>query len=300
LRGDKLRGGFNLVRMKGRDDQWLLIKSDDEFAKPGWALELRSGERLEETGEARKKKREGRGRRPVKKLRHDVDEAPDYARTVAIDVQEGHVVDYLVCDNSATLLYVANLGAIELHPWNSRTRNPDHPDWVVFDLDPGEGVAFAAICEVALLLKDVMSRAGLECFAKTSGSRGIHVYAPLKPVHGYEEVADFAERAASIVAREIPRLATVERSLRKRPRRTVYVDHLQNARGKSVVAPYSARPRPGATVSAPLDWAEVKKGKITPQDFTIENMLKRIERKGDLFKPTLKLRQRLGASALSI
>ena len=161
---------------------------------------------------------------------HDVDEAPDYARAVALEVEEGHVVDYLVCDNLATLLYVTNLGAIERHPWNSRARNPDRPDWVVFDLDPGEGVEFAAICEVALRLKDVIGRADLECFAKTSGSRGIHVYVPLKPVHGYEEVADFAERVASIVASDLPRLATVERSLKKRPRGSVYVDHLQNAR----------------------------------------------------------------------
>lgn len=387
LRGDKLRGGFNLIRMKGRDDQWLLIKSDDEFARPGWSLELRAGGRIEETGGARKK-RVSRAHRPVKKLRamakpgtrpiaasrafkakelhgdvdlkvgkeivsltnldkvywpedgytkgdlvrgyyeiakyilpylkdrplilkrypngidkpffhqHDVDEAPDYARTVEIEVEEGRLVNYLVCDNLATLLYVANLGAIELHPWNSRTRNLDRPDWVVFDLDPGEGVEFAAICEVALRVKDVIGRAGLECFAKTSGSRGIHVYAPLKPVHGYEEVADFAERAASIVASELPRLATVERSLKKRPRRSVYVDHFQNARGKSVVAPYSARPRPGATVSAPLDWAEVKRGKITPQDFTIKNIRKRVERKGDLFSPVLKLKQRPEAGAL--
>jgi DNA ligase D-like protein (predicted polymerase)/DNA ligase D-like protein (predicted 3'-phosphoesterase) len=388
LRGDKLRGGFNLVRMKGRDGQWLLIKSDDEFAQPGWTLELRTGGRIEEVGGARKMKRVSRERWPVKTFRakarrqrrpvaashamkakeltgdldlkvgkaivsltnldkvywpeegytkgdlvryyyeiakyilpylkdrplilkrypngidkpsfhqHDVAEPPEYARTIALNVEEGHVVDYLVCDNLATLLYVANLGAIELHPWNSRTRNLDHPDWVVFDLDPGEGVEFAVICEVALSLKDVIGRAGLDCFAKTSGSRGIHVYAPLKPVHGYEDVADFAEWAASIVASELPRLTTVERSLKKRPRGSVYVDHFQNARGKSVVAPYSARPRPGATVSAPLDWAEVKRGKITPQDFTIENMRNRIERKGDLFSPALKLRQRLEWGAI--
>ncbi|MBO0724440.1 MAG: non-homologous end-joining DNA ligase [Blastocatellia bacterium] len=388
LRGDKLRGGFNLIRMKGRDDQWLLIKSDDEFAQPDWTLELRTGELVEETARPRKKKRKGRAHHPAPKTRaktkresrpmaasrvfmakelsgdvdlkvgnevvaltsldkvywpedgytkgdlvryyyeiakyilpylkdrplilkrypnginkpsfhqHDVDDAPDYARTIALDVEVGHTVDYLICDNLATLLYVTNLGAIERHPWNSRARNLDHPDWAVFDLDPGEGVEFAAICEVAMILKEIVGRAGLECFAKTSGSRGIHVYAPLKPVHGYEEVADFAERVASIVASERPDLATVERSLRKRPPSSVYVDHFQNARGKSVVAPYSARPRTGAPVSAPLDWAEVRRGKITPQDFTIENMRKRIERKGDLFKPALKLKQRLRADAL--
>jgi bifunctional non-homologous end joining protein LigD len=387
LRGDKLRGEFNLIRMKGGEDQWLLIKNDDEFARPDWALTLRTGERIEETAGARKKKREGRAHQPPSKIRakakresppiaasrafkakelsgdldlkvgkdivaitsldkvywpedgytkgdlaryyyeiakyilpylkdrplilkrypngidkpffhqHDVDEAPGYARTVAIDVEEGHTVDYLVCDNLATLLYVTNLGAIERHPWNSRARNLERPDWVVFDLDPGEGVEFAAICEVAMSLKEVMGRAGLECFAKTSGSRGIHIYAPLKPVHGYEQVADFAARVASIVAGEHPDLATVERSLKKRPRGSVYVDHFQNARGKSVVAPYSARPRPGATVSAPLDWAEVRRGKISPQDFTIENMRKRIERKGDLFNPVLSRRQRLRAGA---
>jgi bifunctional non-homologous end joining protein LigD len=387
LRGDKLRGRFNLIRMKGREDQWLLIKSDDEFAQTGWTLELRSGGRIEETVKERKKNRESRAHQPASKLRrkdkrenrpiaasrafkakelsgdldlkvgkeivaltnldkvywpedgytkgdlvryyyeigkyilpylkdrplilkrypsgidkpffhqHNVDKIPDYARAVPIDVERGHEVDYLVCDNLATLLYVTNLGAIEFHPWNSRARNLDRPDWVVIDLDPGEGVDFAVICEVALRLKDVIGRAGLECFAKTSGSRGIHVYAPLKPVHSYEQVADFAERVASIVANERPDLATVERSLKKRPRRSIYIDHFQNARGKSVVAPYSARPRIGATVSAPLDWAEVKRAKITPQDFTIENMLKRIERKGDIFKPALNLKQRLGAGA---
>lgn len=383
LRGGKLRGEFNLIRMKGRDDQWLLIKSDDEFARPDWKLELRL-----ETGKTQSKKRARRSHQPVKKLsakakqgsralsvkrafeakdlsgdldlrvgkeivtltnldkvywpgdgytkgdlvkyyyeiakhilpylkdrplilkrypngigkssfyQHDVDEAPGYARVVTVAVEEGHLVDYLVCDNLATSLYVTNLGAIERHPWNSRASNLDHPDWIVFDLDPGEDVEFTAICEVALHLKDVLGRAGLECFAKTSGSRGIHVYAPLKPVYGYQEVAGFAERAASAVASEHPDLATVERSLKKRPSGTTYVDHMQNARGKSVVAPYSARPRPGATVSAPLSWAEVKRGKITPQDFTIENIRKRIEKSGDLFQPVLKLKQRLRADAL--
>jgi bifunctional non-homologous end joining protein LigD len=387
LRGDRLRGEFNLIRMKGRDGQWLLIKVDDEFARPDWKLELKleTGERLDGAGKARTKKRARPAHQPVTKFRakaeqgnravaasrafkakelrgdvdvkvgkeivaltsldkvywpddgytkgdlikhyyeiakyilpylkdrplilkrypnginkpsfhqHDVDNAPDYARTVTIDVEEGHAVDYLVSDNLATLLYVANLGSIELHPWNSRARDLDNPSWVVFDLDPSEGVEFAAICELALRLKNILGRSGLECFAKTSGSRGMHVYAPLKPVHGYEEVADFAERAASVVATEHPDLATVERSLRKRPRGSVYLDHLQNARGKSVVAPYSARPRPGATVSTPLDWAEVKRGKITPQDFTIENIRKRVERRGDLFKPVLELKQRLRA-----
>jgi bifunctional non-homologous end joining protein LigD len=428
LHGDKLRGEFSLIRMKGRDKQWLLIKSDDEFAKPGWTLKLRlnNGAAGGKAAKTRKKPQSARPR-PVKKMKktsheseqgsqtipasrafeakelsgdvnlrvgkdvvalthldkmywpddgytkgdlvkyyyevakyilpylkdrplilkrypngidkpafhqHNVEDAPEYARTVTVDVEEGHKVGYLVCDNLATLLYVTNLGAIERHPWNSRVppqgnsrvpprgnsrvpargnsrgnprgnlqgdsraRNLDRPDWIVFDLDPGDGVEFAAICEIALHLKKVIGRAGLECFAKTSGSRGMHVYAPLKADYGYEAVAGFAERIASVVAGDRPDLATVERSLKKRPRGKIYVDFLQNARGKSVAAPYSARPRPGATVSAPLDWAEVRRGKITPQDFTIENLLKRIERKGDLFEPVLKLKQRLKEGAL--
>lgn len=385
LRGDKLHGEFNLIQMKGRDRQWLLIKSDDEFAQPDWQLELRLGNEQQNSKPARPKARKRatkssrktspktpQNAKPVsasaafktKQLsgdlelkvgketvslthldkvywpeseltkgdlvryyyeisktilpylkdrplilkrypngirqkafhQHNVEDTPGFARTVTLDVKEGHTVDYLVCDNLPTLLYITNLGAIERHPWHSRIRNLDHPDWCVFDLDPGEDVEFAAICEVALYLKEVLDRAGLECFAKTSGSRGIHVYVPLKPVHSYEQVAEFAERTAGMVAEEHPDLATVERSLKKRPRSHIYVDHLQNARGKSVVAPYSVRPRTDATVSAPLDWAEIKRAKVLPQDFRMENMLKRVEKKGDLFRPVLTLKQRLKAN----
>jgi len=181
---------------------------------------------------------------------HDVDAPPDFVRTVSIAVKEGHTVDYIVSNSLETLLYVANLGAIECHTWHSRVRNLDRPDWCVFDLDPGESVRFATICELALRLKGMLEQVGLECFAKTSGSRGMHVYVPLKPVHSYEDVARFAERIAGALARENPRIATVERALKKRPGQSIYVDHLQNARGKSIVAPYSVRPRAGATVSA--------------------------------------------------
>jgi bifunctional non-homologous end joining protein LigD len=206
-------------------------------------------------------------------------------------VKEGHTDDYIVCDSLPTLLYVTNLGAIERHPWHSRMPNLDHPDWFVFDLDPGKGVAYSDICEVALAVKEVLESFELDSYAKTSGSRGMHIYVPIRPVYGYAEVAGFAERVARLVAESAPELATVERSLTKRKRRRIYVDHLQNARGKSVVAPYSVRPSPGATVSAPLSWAEVKRKKIMPSDFTIKNMLRRIEKKGDLFKPVLKEKQ---------
>lgn len=229
---------------------------------------------------------------------HDVDEAPDYVRTERIAV-EGHTVDYVIGDDLPTLLYMANLGAIERHPWNSRVADLDHPDWIVFDLDPGD-VEFAVICELAMGVKNVIEGLNLECYAKTSGSKGLHVYVPIKPVHSYDEVAEFAAGVAARVVEANPKIATTERSLQKRQRNQIYVDAMQNARGKSVVAPYSVRPRPGATVSAPLDWREVKAQKITPQDFTIKNILARVARKGDLFKAVLKGRQTLAKALVEL
>jgi bifunctional non-homologous end joining protein LigD len=226
---------------------------------------------------------------------HDVNEAPEFARTVALEAEDGgrHEVDYIIGDNEATLLYMANLGAVERHPWHSRVADLEHPDWFVFDMDPGEGVTFETICDVALGTRDMLERLGLESYPKTSGSRGIHVYVPVKPVYSYEQIAELAEQIATVVAREHKDVATVERSKRKRGARVIYVDHMQNARGKSVVAPYSVRPKPGATVSAPLEWKEVERKKIKTADFHIGNMLARVGRKGDLFAPVLKKRQRL-------
>ncbi|HYN84402.1 MAG TPA: non-homologous end-joining DNA ligase [Pyrinomonadaceae bacterium] len=229
---------------------------------------------------------------------HDVNEVPRYVRTLALEVEDAsgrgtHEVDYIVGDNAATLLYMANLGAIERHPWHSRVRNLERPDWFVFDLDPGEGVAFETICGLAVKVRDVLARLGLEGYPKTSGSRGLHVYVPVRPVYDYDVIARFAERVATIVADENADTATVERSLKKRRRGQIYVDHMQNARGKSVVAPYSVRPRPGAPVSAPLLWSEVERARITPRDFTIKNIMRRVRAKGDLFRPVLERRQSL-------
>ena len=226
---------------------------------------------------------------------HDVNEAPDFVRTVTLEVEDGggHEVDYIVGDNLATLLYMANLGAIERHPFHSRVADLEHPDWFVFDLDPAEGVEFTTICDVALTTRDVLARLGLESYPKTSGSRGLHVYVPVAPRYDYEQIAGLAEQVAAVVARERSEVATVERSKRKRGERMIYVDHMQNARGKSVVAPYSVRPKPGATVSAPLEWREVERRKVRTSDFHIRNMLRRVERAGDLFAPVLKSRQRL-------
>ncbi|HYE15288.1 MAG TPA: DNA primase small subunit domain-containing protein, partial [Pyrinomonadaceae bacterium] len=225
---------------------------------------------------------------------HDVNEVPDFVRTVTLEVEEGgHTVDYIVGDNRTTLLYMANLGAIERHPFHSRVESLDRPDWFVFDLDPSEGVKFEIICDLAVATRGVLERAGLDSYPKTSGSRGLHVYVPIKPAYTYEQVAALAEQLATVVARENPEIATVERSKSKRGAGRIYVDHMQNARGKSVAAPYSVRPRPGASVSAPLEWSEVERKRIEPRDFTIKNMLRRVGRKGDLFRPVLRGGQKL-------
>jgi bifunctional non-homologous end joining protein LigD len=389
LQGKKLRGDFNLIRLGGRDNQWLLIKSKDEFAEPGWKLDLlvkddkweaetrgkssgttRKDDKAQRTGvkkiPTRKssadkaipastafKSKELGGDVPVKvgghvvsltnldKVywpdegftkgnlvkyyfevskyilpylkdrplimkrypngiagsffhQHDVNEAPDYVRTETLDV-EGHTVDYIIGDDAATLLYMANLGAIERHPWHSRVRNINRPDWFVFDLDP-QGVEWSEICDVALSCKEILDGFGLDSYAKTSGSRGIHVYVPIKPVYAYEQVADFAERVAAIIEEKNSEVATLERSLKKRQKARIYLDHMQNARGKSVVAPYSVRPKPGATVSAPLEWSEVKRKTVTISDFTIKTMPERLKRRGDLFKAVLSNRQSLDAA----
>jgi bifunctional non-homologous end joining protein LigD len=226
---------------------------------------------------------------------HDVDEAPEFVHTKSLEVVEngGHSVDYIIGDDLATLLYMANLGAIERHPWHSRLENLEKPDWFVFDLDPGEEVEFETICEIAVATRDVLERFDLQSYPKTSGSRGIHVYVPIKPVYSYEDVAKFAEKIAGIVAKENPNEATIERSLKNRRENQIYLDHMQNARGKSVVAPYSVRPKAGATVSAPLEWKEVEGKKIRLQDFTIKTMPRRIKQKGDLFAEMLRNQQEI-------
>ena len=227
---------------------------------------------------------------------HDVDEVPEFVETIeleAADAQGPHMVDYVVCQNRPTHLYLANLGAIERHPFHSTVKKLDRPDWVVFDLDPGEEVKFETILEVAVVAKEIIAELGLRSYAKTSGSRGVHVYVPIKPKYTYEQVADLAAAVAGMIAAADPANATVERSKSKRKNTQIYIDHMQNAYGKSVVAPYSVRPKPGASVSTPLTWGEVKKKSINIQNFTIKTMAARLKKRGDLFAKVLTDKQRL-------
>jgi DNA ligase D-like protein (predicted polymerase)/DNA ligase D-like protein (predicted 3'-phosphoesterase) len=230
---------------------------------------------------------------------HDVDAVPDFVTTFSTPAESGKVVDYAVCNNLATLLYLVNLGTIAPHPWHSRVASIDCPDWIVFDLDPPNDMEFSAVQELAVGLKTVLDRLGLDSYAKTSGASGLHVYVPIAPLYSYTQVAQFAELVARQATKAYPQLSTLERSLKKRAGGKIYLDHLQNARGKSVVAPYSVRAEAGATVSTPITWSEVEHP-LSPHDFTIATLPQRLTRHGDLFAPVLTQKQELGEAIMRL
>ncbi len=216
---------------------------------------------------------------------------PDWIRTQKIwseDVQRD--IRYFVGADRGQLLYIANTGNIQQNPWMSRIQHLDHPDYLVFDLDPVEA-SFSTVQEVAIVLKQVLDELGLRSYPKTSGASGIHVHLPvLEKTFTYDDVRIFAEAIASIVVQRAPDLATIVRAVKGRQSHHVYVDFLQNIRGKTVASVYSPRPREGAPVSTPLKWDEFKKP-IDPKAFTIRTIFKRLDKFGDLFEPALTDRQ---------
>lgn len=230
---------------------------------------------------------------------HSLNKPPGFVRTFARPSQTGQVI-HPVCNNLATLLYLANLGSISLHAWGSRITAAENPDWIVFDLDPGEA-AFEDVCDGALVLREVLGEFGLLCYPKTSGSSGLHVYVPISPKHDYEIIAGFAAFVADRVSRMRPDTLTIQRSIKDRKGR-IYVDYLQNGFGKSVAVAYSVRARPGAPISAPLTWKEVQSKKLGPRDYTIKNFSQRIKKvRGiDLFEEVLTNRQSLNRAVLRL
>ena len=215
---------------------------------------------------------------------------PDWIRTVKLST-DSKEVRYVVCDNRETLVYLANLACIPLHPWSSRVGSIDRPDFLIIDLDPSPGVSFGEVCRVALKVRQILRQVGLESWPKTSGSKGLHVLVPLEPQQDYAAVRSFAEIVARLTVHGLEEIATLERNLSKR-RGKVYLDFLQNGLGKTIVSPYCLRPRPGAPVSTPLEWEEVAKAP-RPEAFNLSNLFLRLERKGDLFQPVLTQKQSL-------
>ena len=203
---------------------------------------------------------------------------------------ETRTIEYALVDDDLALLWMVNMGCIDMHAWSSRTDRPDRPDWVLFDLDPSEGVGFAEAVEVALLVRQALELVGLAGFPKTSGSRGIHVLVPIARRHSYGEAREFAAVIAGALARAHPGLVTTEWS--KTKRRGVLVDANQNGPGKTTASVYSVRPRAGATVSAPVEWEELERG-LDPAGFTMEAVLDRVAKHGDLFAGVLENGQSL-------
>lgn len=192
--------------------------------------------------------------------------------------------NFLVCTDEASLLYIASLGCIEMNPWSSRSETPNHPDWCIIDLDPDKNT-FEQVIEAARVTKQVLDSIGVPCFCKTSGSTGLHIYIPLAAKYTYEDSKEFGRAIAKSVHTQIPGYTSIERLTSNRSGK-MYIDFLQNRPQATVAGPYSLRPKPGATVSMPLTWEEIKMG-LKMTDFNIRNVPSRLQETGDLFKGVL-------------
>lgn len=213
--------------------------------------------------------------------------APSFVKNQKIYSESNHKeINYVVCDNLPTLVYLNNLGCIEMNPWHSTVKSLDKPDYLMIDIDPSKKNTFDQVIEVALVVKKILDKAGATSFCKTSGATGMHVYVPTGKKYTFDQVKDFAYLVCMIVHDELKDFTTIERSLSKRSNKKIYLDYLQNRTGQTIASVYSLRPKPGATVSTPLLWKEVKKG-LSPKDFTIHNSLKRAKKIGDIFKGVL-------------
>lgn len=191
---------------------------------------------------------------------------------------------YLVGKDEATLLYMANLACIEMNPWNSTVKKPNHPTYCIIDLDPDQNT-FEQVIDTALVAKQILDDMGVPSYCKTSGSTGLHIYIPLGNKYTYEQSKEFARIIVKLIHEELPEITTIERQISDRKGK-MYLDFLQNRPHATIASVYSVRPKPGATVSMPLEWEEVKSG-LKMSDFTIFKALERLESKGDIFKPVL-------------
>lgn len=204
---------------------------------------------------------------------------PSWIKTIPLKKENGQNVDYIIAKNLATLLYLTNHGTLTFHSWQSRADKLDYPDRMIFDLDPSIE-DFTSVRKAALLIKDIFDDLKIPSFAMTTGSRGIHIYTPLKRVHTFDQIADFSLLIAQKLLAENPKMFTLEIRKNKRAGK-IFIDTLRNRYGATSVVPYSVRPREKAPVAAPLWWPEVKDSRLTSQKFTIKNIIERIKSEGD-------------------
>jgi bifunctional non-homologous end joining protein LigD len=222
---------------------------------------------------------------------------PPFLSTCAIEHASGNIIDFPMIQHVASLLWVVNLGCIDLNPWYARCDDVHRPDYLHFDLDPVKGTPFQRVLETALLVRDALAQLKLPSYPKTTGSRGIHVYVPIMRGPDQKQVWAFAKRFSKELAVRHPKIVTAEYRVAKRPAGRVLVDYNQNAWNRTLASVYSVRPKPLATVSAPVTWKEVERG-IRLEDFTMLNVPKRLKKVGDLWKPLLAKTGRVRLEAL--
>jgi bifunctional non-homologous end joining protein LigD len=216
---------------------------------------------------------------------------PTWIETCAIEHGSGSIIDFPLVQDLASLLWVINLGCIDLNQWYARCDDVNRPDYLHFDLDPVVGASFARVCETALLVREALEALGMTVLAKTTGSSGIHLYVPIVRGPMQKQVWTFAKEFAREMESRAPKLVTAEYRIALRPRGRVLVDYNQNAWGRTLASVYSARPTSRAAVSTPVTWAEIERG-IEIDDFRIDNVPARVKKLGDLWKPLLAARGR--------
>jgi bifunctional non-homologous end joining protein LigD len=221
---------------------------------------------------------------------------PDWIATCSITHGSGNVIDFPMVQDLATLLWLVNLGCIDLNQWYARCDDVDRPDYLHLDLDPGTAT-FEQVRQTALVVHEALSGLGMPDLVKTTGSKGVHVYVPIVRGPAQKEVWTVAKTIALELARRHPSLMTAEYRVARRPARRVLLDYNQNAWGRTLASVYSVRPRPQATVSTPLTWAELEAGAVT-EDFRMDNLLARIAAVGDLWAPLLAARGRFDLARL--
>ena len=222
---------------------------------------------------------------------------PDWLPICEIKHPSANVVDFPVINDLAGLLWAVNLGCIDLNPWYARCDDVDRPDYLHFDLDPTPGADFPLVREAALVLRDELDALKITSYPKTTGSRGIHIYIPIVRGPLQKEVWSFAKAFSVSAAQKYPKILTSEYRVAKRSPDRILVDYNQNAWGRTLASVYSVRPKPRATVSAPVSWDEVERGVEIP-DFRIDNMVKRLAKVGDLYRPLLLQKARFKLAAL--
>lgn len=311
LHGKKLFGDFSLVKLKNKEkDEWLLIKKREKrdslsshqiglthLDKLYWPKEkITKGDLLEYyrtiapyllpylKDRPQSLRRYPNGIQGQTFFQKNLTTHPDWIETFQMQ-HPNKKVNYLLIRDEKSLLYAANLGCIELHPFFSRISKLHNPDYLILDLDP-KGASFGKVIRVAQEIHTFLEAYRLPSYCKTSGATGLHIAIPLGAKYPYSQVIAFAELLGEIIHHHLPTITTLERSLSKRGGK-VYIDVHQNHLGQTIAAPYSVRARPGAPVSTPLKWSEVKKG-LDPKKFTIKNVLKRVKKMGDLYAPVLK------------